>query len=276
MIHVVTSVHNRYQITEKFVDCLLAQTVSDIHLVLVDDGSTDGTDAMVKKKMPKTTILYGNGDLWWGGALHKAYQWLIENAASEDAVLISNDDTCFDSRYLETGCELLRQYPDTLIAGSGYGIRSGTHLDGIFQHSFQDGTGHLMPPDSESNCASTRSLFLTVGIWKKIGGFHPVLLPHYFSDFEFTIRGWRKGLQIRSFSQLKYTFDEGATGDNQYDSLTTKKLFGKRSGCNPIYRLSFILLSTPLKYLPVHLCHQAGRYLKKLSLFLKIVRKKQE
>ena len=49
MIHVVTSVHNRYAITEKFVKCLQAQTCKDIHLLLVDDGSTDGTDKMVKE-----------------------------------------------------------------------------------------------------------------------------------------------------------------------------------------------------------------------------------
>lgn len=274
MIHVVTSVHNRYQITEKFVDCLLAQTLSAIHLVLVDDGSTDGTDHMVKQKLPDATILYGDGNLWWGGALHKAYQWLMANASDDDAVLISNDDTCFDAAYVETGCQLLKEYPDTLIAGCAYGSRSGEHLDGVFEHSFLDGTGRLMPPDSESNCASTRSLFLTVGIWRRIGGLHPVLLPHYFSDFEFTIRAYRKGFRIRCFEELKFTFDEGATGDNQYDSLTTRKLFGKRSGCNPIYRLSFILLSTPLRYLPGHLCHQIGRYMKKMGLFLKILKKK--
>ena len=142
MIHVVTSVHNRYNITEKFVECLLTQTCQDIHLLLVDDGSTDGTDAMAKQKLLNTTILYGDGSLWWGGALHKAYQWLMANASDDDDVLISNDDTCFDEHYIETGRRLLKQYPDTMIAGCAYGIRSGKHLDGIFEHSFKDGTGH--------------------------------------------------------------------------------------------------------------------------------------
>lgn len=274
MIHVVTSVHNRYQITEKFVESLSKQTCGEIHLLLVDDGSTDGTDAMVKKRLPSVTVLYGDGNLWWGGALHRAYRWLMEHGRDADAVLISNDDTTFDEDYLEKGISLLYRFPDTLVAGSGYGARGGQQLDGIFSHSFTDGTGRLLPPDSEGNCASTRSLFLTVGMWRRIGGFHPVLLPHYFSDFEFTIRAGRKGFRIRSFSELRYTFDEGATGDNQYDGLTAKKLFGKRSGCNPLYRLSFVLLSTPLRYLPSHLWHQAVRYVKKLGLLFRIIRKK--
>lgn len=274
MMHVITAVHNRRRITEKFIESLLDQTYREIHLLLIDDGSDDGTDQMVRERLPGSTILYGDGNLWWGGALHKAYQWLMAHAAPEDLVLISNDDTTFDAGYLQRGADLLQEYPRTLVAGSGYGIRSGKQLDGIFQHDFTDGSGRLLPPDREGNCASTRSLFLTVELWKEIGGLHPVLLPHYFSDFEFTIRAAKKGIGIRSFQNLTYTFDEGATGDNQYDKLTLKKLFGKRSGLNPIYRLNFILLTTPAAKLPGHLWQQLKRYLKKAGIILRLVKRR--
>lgn len=274
MIHVVTAAHNRYAITEKFIASLQAQTCSDIHLILVDDGSDDGTDRMVKEKFPHSTVLYGDGNLWWGGALHKVYQWLMEHGAEDDYVLISNDDTTFAEDYIERGVGLVDRYPHTLVAGSGYGIRGNEQLDGIFEHNFVDGTGRLLPPDSEGNCASTRSLFLTVKIWKEIGGLHPTLLPHYFSDFEFTIRAAGKGIAIRSFSSLTYTFDEGATGDNQYEKLTLKKLFGKRSGLNPVYRLNFILLTTPPAMLPKHLWNQGKRYLKKAGIVMRLVKRR--
>lgn len=274
MMHVITAVHNRRRITEKFIESLLDQTYREIHLLLIDDGSDDGTDQMVRERLPGSTILYGDGNLWWGGALHKAYQWLMAHAAPGDLVLISNDDTTFDAGYLQRGADLLQEYPRTLVAGSGYGIRSGKQLDGIFQHDFTDGSGRLLPPDREGNCASTRSLFLTVELWKEIGGLHPVLLPHYFSDFEFTIRAAKKGIGIRSFQNLTYTFDEGATGDNQYDKLTLKKLFGKRSGLNPIYRLNFILLTTPADKLPGHLWKQLKRYLKKAGIILRLVKRR--
>ena len=68
MIYVFTAVHDRYKITEKFVDLLLRQTYKDIQLVLVDDGCTDGTADMVRSKMPDAVIIQGDGNLWWGGA----------------------------------------------------------------------------------------------------------------------------------------------------------------------------------------------------------------
>lgn len=274
MIYVVTAAHDRYQITERFIESLKSQTYQEIHLILVDDGSSDGTGEMVKERFPNSTVLRGDGNLWWGGALHMAYKWIRKNVADDRAyVMISNDDTQYLPDYIETGVSLLDRYPDTLVAGCGYGIHSRELMDGIFTHSFIDGTGKLMPPESESNCASTRSLFLRAGDWKRIGGMHPLLLPHYLSDFEFTIRAHKKGFHIRSFQELCYTFDEGATGDNVYDKLTVKKLFSKRSGCNPIYRISFIFLSTPIRYLPAHFGHQMRRYLQKLGLVKKIIEK---
>src|SRR5207237_231210 len=45
-IHVLLPVHNRKVTTEKFVRCLKAQAGADWHLVLIDDGSADGTAEM--------------------------------------------------------------------------------------------------------------------------------------------------------------------------------------------------------------------------------------
>jgi len=274
MIHIVTSVHDRYSITSKFIEALKRQTVKDLHLILVDDGCTDGTGDMVRRELPDSTVLRGNGDLWWAGGLQMAYDWICDNhLPDEDPVLICNDDTAFADDYLETGIRLLQENPDTLVVATGYGLHNGKMLDGLFTHSYMTGTGALLPPDSEGNCASTRSLFLRVKDWKRTGGFHPVVLPHYASDFEFTIRAHKKGLKLRSFSELSVQFDEGTTGDNDYDKLTRKKLFSKRSNSNPLYKISFICLTTPVYLLPIHLCCQAWRYVKKLGTFFKILRR---
>lgn len=274
MIYIVTAVHNRHRITEKFVNQLLVQTYKEIKLILVDDGSTDGTADMVKAKMADAVIIQGDGKLWWGGALHEAYKWLKANADRNAYVMFANDDITFDKYYIETAINLLKKDPDSLVTGCGYSVRTGRQMDGAVHWNYKIGgiDGGLMPTD-EGNCASTRSLFMTVPVNLKIGGFHPVLLPHYASDYEWTTRGSKKGISVKSFEELKYYYDERTTGDNNIETVNLKKVFSKRSNMNPFYRLNFILMSTPIKYLPGHLCYQVARYVNKVKKIKSIVKR---
>ncbi|HUK05974.1 MAG TPA: glycosyltransferase, partial [Burkholderiales bacterium] len=48
LLYVLAPVHNRRALTERFIGCLKAQTDRDYRLVLIDDGSTDGTAQMAR------------------------------------------------------------------------------------------------------------------------------------------------------------------------------------------------------------------------------------
>jgi len=84
MIYIFLPVHNRIEATKKFVDCLLSQELTDYHLILIDDGSTDNTFEMVKEKINNLTVISGDGNLWWAGSLHKAYLFLKEKGITGD------------------------------------------------------------------------------------------------------------------------------------------------------------------------------------------------
>lgn len=139
MIHIITAVHNRKRITEKFVELILKQSYKDIHLILVDDGSEDGTGRMVREKLPACTIIEGDGNLWWGGSLHQAYNWVKRNLSDkhDDYIMISNDDVYFDEKYVEIAMEHLREFPGMVITGKGYGKNSGKLLDGAIKVTYQ-------------------------------------------------------------------------------------------------------------------------------------------
>jgi glycosyltransferase involved in cell wall biosynthesis len=64
-------------------------------LILVDDGSTDGTTAFVAGKYPQVHLVHGDGNLWWGGGMKLG----MENALDQGAELIFwlNHD-CFPVR----------------------------------------------------------------------------------------------------------------------------------------------------------------------------------
>ena len=253
MIYVITAVHNRYEITKKFISNLKKQTFSDYRLLLVDDGSTDGTAEMVNNELDDAIVLYGNGNLWWGGALHEAYKYLSKNREECDYVLFINDDTYFENDFIEIAVDLLSKNPNSLITACGYHYSTGVLLDGPVFYDVKRGEVTRLEAGEQGNCASTRALFMTYETFKDIGGFHPILLPHYASDYEYTIRAAKKGHPIRSFKQLRYTFDPGTTGYNSLKDLSLKQVFCKRSRFNPFYRIVFCLMTTPIYYLPFNI-----------------------
>ncbi len=267
MLYIATAVRNRYEITKNFVKSLKKQTFKDFKLILVDDGSTDDTDKMIKEELPESIILYGNGNLWWGGSLHKIYKYIKKNnLKKDDYILIVNDDIKFENNFLLNAIDILNKNPSIIITACGFSSKTKIQKDGAFLYDFKTGIIKLLEPDMEGNCASTRALFMKIGDFIKIGGFHPILLPHYASDYEYTIRAWKKGCKIKSFSRLKYEINDETTGYHRYDNLTKinfiKKIFNKKTAFNPIYRINFIFLATPAKYLIPNLTEQIKRYIK--------------
>ncbi len=264
MIYAVTAVHNRYKITEAFVNHLLSQNCKEINLVLVDDGSTDGTADMVKALMPDAVILIGDGNLWWGGALHMAYNWLKDNAADNDVIWFVNDDTDFADDYCEKALKILTE--ERLVTGYGISKQTGELVDCAVDFSFPAvEETFLKQSTAYGMCASTRSFFIHGCDLRKTGGFHPKLLPHYGSDYEWTIRACRKcKARIYCTDELTYYVNEATTGYHDVKEQSIKMLFSKKSVSNPIYKTSFAFLAAPFGKKIASCIYQSVRMLKKI------------
>jgi GT2 family glycosyltransferase len=91
MIYVVVPVYNRKPLVERFLQCMSEQTFRNFTVIIVDDGSTDGTAAMIEEKFPDVQILHGDENLWWTGATNIGVRHAMLEAVADDAVLIIND-----------------------------------------------------------------------------------------------------------------------------------------------------------------------------------------
>lgn len=275
-IYILMPVYNRKQITGKCLAQLKLQRYSNFKIILIDDGSTDGTADLVRLEFPESVVIRGNGNLWWGGSLHRGYEWLRdhENLNDADIVMTLNDDTYFESDYLEKAVEFLQKNQKIALGSTCFSQQTKNILDaGVFvdwsRYSF------LVSHTGENiNCLSTRGLFLRWGDFRSLRGFYPTLLPHYGSDYEFTIRAARKGLRLVVDPQVKLWVDEDATGlHGDVKRLNFKKMikgyFSKRAVLNPIYLSSFILLSCPWIWIPRNLAYiwlRAGFHLSRSFL----------
>jgi len=104
------------------------------------------------------------------------------------------------------------------------------------------------------NCLTTRGLLIRINDFINIGGFYPILLPHYASDIEYTYRFYKKGFKLLIDDSFRLFIDELATGISvkdlyKYPFFTfLKKMFSKKCIDNPITMINLILISSPYKY----------------------------
>jgi GT2 family glycosyltransferase len=253
-IFILLPVHNRRATTALFIDSLMAQAHTNWHLVLIDDGSSDDTEAMVRERVTALTVLRGKGDWWWAGALQQGYRWLKRQTLSDDdIVLIINDDTEFDRDFLTNAVATLA--PRSLLLAQLYD-QAGEFVEAGVRWDWRRFAWAGVKAAEGINCFSTRGLFLRARDFFEIGGFHPTLLPHYLSDYEFTMRAHRKGFALISDPRVFLRYNENLTGIRSNDETAivkrAKRDLSIKSANNPVYWTSFILLACPVRHIPVN------------------------
>src|SRR5690242_6920004 len=99
LIYIVIPVHNRKEFTRKCLDSLRHQTVCDHRIIVVDDGSTDGTRDMLDKEFPDVIVLFGNGNLFWTAAINLGIKQALTLGA--EYVLTLNNDTVAPENFID-------------------------------------------------------------------------------------------------------------------------------------------------------------------------------
>jgi GT2 family glycosyltransferase len=252
-VYILLPVHNRKLITLDFVHTLKNQSYTNYKLILIDDGSVDGTSDAVKVMIDDCIILRGDGTLWWAGSLHLGIHKISELRPNKnDIVLMINDDTLLPENFIEVGVGLVKNSKNEIFCAQAYSMLSNKILDqGVvinwFRYQFNP-----VKKNEQINCLSTRGLFVRYADLKSIGDFLPEILPHYFSDYEYTHRAYRLGFKLSSPNALQLKMNENTTGLQTPDGLTLRQYFKKtfqiRSAVNPWTSAKFIYLAAPIQY----------------------------
>ncbi len=133
LISVIVPIYNMKQYLERAVDTLLKQTYSNYEIILVNDGSTDGSDVLCKEIIGKhLKIRYVCKE---NGGLSSARNAGIEAAKGEYIIFPDPDDWTSES-YLETLVNLKIKY-DSDLEICGYYVSDKNGNKDAHQNKFE-------------------------------------------------------------------------------------------------------------------------------------------
>ena len=173
MISVVIPLYNKAQSIRKTLDSVLAQTYKDFEIVVVDDGSTDGS-ADVAEAMLNGCKVYGvecRGKVIRkaNGGVSSARNIGIMEAKGEYIAFLDGDDL-WHPEYLETLHQLIVDYPDAALYGIGCTTIHGdkisenvtpTTLRGEVEDVWNNYPGYW----TGSSSSSSRARLLEIGLF---------------------------------------------------------------------------------------------------------------
>ena len=124
-IAVLIACHNRRAKTLACCASLTKQTTEvDLHPIVFDDGSTDGTAEALRHDFPDVEILTGDGTAFWAGGMRAAFDHALER--DFDFYLWLNDDVVLHS---DAVARLLAAYRERIDAGDRLVLLGGAVAD---------------------------------------------------------------------------------------------------------------------------------------------------
>jgi len=108
LISIIIPSYNRKMFITKAIESVLNQTYKDIEIIIIDDGSTDGTEQYIKEKYEKNEIVkfYKNVKNSGAGFSRKVG---YEKAKGEYLIFMDDDDYYTDNEFFEKSMKIFQE-----------------------------------------------------------------------------------------------------------------------------------------------------------------------
>ena len=217
LVYIIIPVHNRKEFTRSCLRALHHQTVSDqLRIIVVDDGSSDGTGEMLAIEFPDVIVLHGDGNLFWTAAINLGIRHAL--ALGAEYILTLNNDTVASENFLEQMLFWADLTPDSLLGALDIDIKTRKPYYGGERVDWKCSTSRYLLNElkeeeqkgiHEVSLFPGRGLLIPKIVFETIGLFEEKKLPHYLADYDFTLQARRIGFRIFcNYDAKLYTYPE--------------------------------------------------------------------
>ena len=114
-VEIVIPVYNRRDTTLQGLQSLsrIDKTGLDVHVIIVDDASTDGTSDAIRAKFPEVQIIAGDGTLHYAAGTNRGIAAALERRP--DYIVTANDDAVFHDQFLQRLVKTAQQNPRSIV-----------------------------------------------------------------------------------------------------------------------------------------------------------------
>lgn len=262
MLYVVIPVFNRLEFTRSCLLALRKQTFQDFKVILVDDGSTDGTTAAVNAEFPEVETIREDGDLWWTASVNIGIARALEHGA--DVVMTLNNDTLPSPDFFEKMMQAHKSRPNAVIGALELDYKTnapvyGGHLEkwgidkSVFLLDFLDSKERKGLHKVVT--LPGRGLLIPKAVFDKIGLFDEEKFPHYMADYDFVYNAGVGGFdRLCNYDAPLHTYPDESGEVILRKSKSLKKykdhLFGIKGGGNLKNFTRYTLKNCPPVYIP--------------------------
>ncbi|MFC2062042.1 glycosyltransferase family 2 protein [Elusimicrobiota bacterium] len=259
-IYIVIPTYNRKKYITRCLNMLKDQTYSDFKIIVIDDGSSDGTADNINKYFPEVILIKVTGNYWWTKSVNEGIKYAMENEA--EYILLLNDDVAVSETYIESFVNVAKEKPDMIMGSSGYDINTnklffcGEKKD---WRSAKVTRGNKIEAGHsedliESDVLHGRGLWIPSKVFKEIGLMDSVNFPQNAADTDFTLRAKNAGIDLYCNMKAKVYFNTTDIGNRRFKMKKNiiniwKYLTSIYSSGNLKIRLRLALKNCPRKYL---------------------------